>query len=77
MHRRVVSGVTTSKFQAARSLNGPFTPPNVSYKESTAVFTQIALNNGTIMSKRILISDGNDQKEEIIQATSSLSGWTN
>jgi len=32
------------------------------------------------MSKRILISDGNDQKdqkEEIIQGTSSLSEWTN
>lgn len=39
MHRRVVSGVTTSKFQAARSLNGPFTPKNASFKESTAIFT--------------------------------------
>lgn len=29
------------------------------------------------MSKRILISDGNDQKEELIQGTSSLSAWTN
>ena len=30
------------------------------------------------MSKRILISDGNDQKNEDIRyQTSSLSGWTN
>jgi len=29
------------------------------------------------MSKRILISDGNDQKEEQIQGTSSLSANTN